>query len=98
MLGILNKLLKTIDGIESEDSKEPEIRITIIVPRDKMTCGWNVILRTIINSRRDQKSLVTTVGGDHFLIETNNHEAYIEYLPKDTHERMSEIWAKGLPV
>ena len=98
MLEILNKLFKTIDGIDSDDSTEPEIRITVIVPRDKMTSGWNIILRTILNSKRDQKSLITTVGGDHFLIETTDHEAYIEYLSNKTHKRMSEIWAKGLPV
>ena len=95
MLETLNRIFRCIDGIEKEDSSEPEIKITVIVPRDKMNSGWNVILRTIIHSREEKKSLVTTVGGDNFLIETTSNEAYIEYLPKKTFERMSELWAKG---
>ena len=95
MLETLNRLFRTIDGIERPDSTAPEVKITIIVPEDKMSTGWSVILRTIVNSNRDQKSLVTTVGGDHFLIESTSHEKYIEYLPKQTFERMKELWAKG---
>lgn len=73
------------------------VTITVIIPKNKMNNGWNVLMNNILHSTIDQKALITTVGGDHYLIETSEKEAYIEYLTETSHENLKNVWGK-LPI
>lgn len=91
----LNDLLNST--IEYKDDEGPQIDIDIRAPKDKVGSCMAIVRKNIfIKSLKKGRWLCTNVGGDHFLVEVNKYEIYVEYLTTPAYKSMEKIWDKGL--
>ena len=94
MLKFLNDLFRSQDGIDEvkDKPKGRQMDIRVIGPVEKIDSCWSMIVQSMRVAQSDHKVLAQNIGGDHFLIEIMPGEAYVEYLDKETYQRMKKIW------